>query len=122
MSMTFTKESEDFFVVCVEGKLSFADQKEVELKARQQIYCDKKAKMLLLVQEFTGWEKEGDWGDMAFMHEYDPYITKIAVVAKERWKDMIFIYLGAGRRQGSVKYFFPDEEQDAREWLLEEDS
>ena len=119
--MTFTKESDDLFVIRVEGKLSFADQKNVEMRARHEIDCDKKAKLLLIATSFSGWEKEGDWGDMKFMYDYEPYITKIAVVAKERWKDMIFIYVAAGRRQGSVKFFFPEEEQYAREWLLEED-
>ena len=121
MSVAFTKELDDFFVVKVEGKLSFADQKNVEMRAHQEIDRDKKAKLLLIATSFSGWEKEGDWGDMTFMHEYDPYITKIAVVAKQGWKDVLFIYLAAGRRQGSVKYFFPDDEQGARDWLLEKD-
>jgi hypothetical protein len=121
MSVTFKKESDNFFVVNVEGKLSFDDQKNVEMRARHEIDCDKKAKLLVLAENFTGWEKEGDWGDLTFMHEYDPYITKIAVVAQEERKDKILMYIGAGRRQASVEFFFPDEEQDAREWLQEED-
>ncbi len=121
MSITFTKESDDLFVIRVEGVLTFDDQKEVEKKARAEIDRNQKTKLLVLAGKFTGWGKEGDWGDMTFMYEYDPYIEKIAVVAQEERKDMILIYIGAGRRKASVEFFFPDEEQDAREWLLDED-
>ena len=117
MSITFTKESDDLFVIRVEGVLSFEDQKEVETKARAGIDRNLKTKLLVLTEQFSGWGKEGDWGDMTFMYEYDSYIEKIAIVAEEERKDMILIYVGAGRRQASVKFFFPDEEQDAREWL-----
>jgi len=32
-------------------------------------------------------------------------------------KDKMLMYLGAGRRQAEVKFFFYDEEKDARDWL-----
>ena len=54
------------------------------------------------------------------MYEYDPYIEKIAVVAEANWKDEMLMYLGAGRRQASVEFFFYDEEKDARDWLKSE--
>ena len=54
--------------------------------------------MPVLAEEFSGWGKEGDWGDLTFMHEYDLYIGKIAIVGDEKWKDQILMFLGAGRR------------------------
>ncbi len=54
------------------------------------------------------------------MHEYDPYIEKIAVVAEANWKDQMLMYLGAGRRRAEVKFFFYDEGEDARDWLQSE--
>ena len=121
MSVTFTKESDDLFVIRVEGVLTFDDQKEVEKRARAEIDRDLRTKLLVLVERFSGWGKEGDWGDMSFMYEYDPYIEKIAVVADEQHKDKILMFIGAGRRKASVEFFFPGEEQDARQWLMEED-
>ena len=116
-SVTFTKESDDLFVIEVQGTLTFEDKTEIEKKARQQIDTSSKVKLLLLAEQFTGWSKEGDWGDLTFFHEYDPYIEKIAVVANEKWKDQLPMFIGAGRRQGEVKFFFEDEEQDAWDWL-----
>ena len=117
MSVTFTKESDDLFVISVQGTLTFENQKEIENKASKEINRSSKIKLLVLAEEFTGWDKEGDWGDLTFFHEYDPYIEKIAVVANEKWKDQLPMFIGAGRRQGEVKFFFEDEEQDARDWL-----
>ena len=117
MSMTFTKESDDLFVVRVQGVLTFEDLKEVEKKASEGFDRSSKVKVLVLAKEFSGWGKEGDWGDLTFMYEYDPYIDKIAVVAEGKWKDQILMFIGAGRRQAQVKFFLSDEEKDAREWL-----
>jgi len=120
MSVIFTKESDDLFVITVHGVLTFSDQREFEKKGHEEIDHSKKNKMLLLLEEFSGWGKEGDWGDLTFMYEYDPYIEKIAVVAEANWKDQMLMYLGAGRRQGEVKFFFYDEEEAARDWLHSE--
>ena len=120
MSMTFIKESDDLFVINVQGVLVFEDLKEVESKASEGIDRSGKVKLLVLADQFSGWGKEGDWGDLTFMYEYDGYIEKIAVVANEKWKDEILMYLGAGRRQAQVKFFFDDEAEDARDWLQSE--
>ena len=117
MSMTFTKESDDLFVINIQGVLTIEDQKEVETKVRQEIDRDGKVKMLLLADQFAGWGKEGDWGDLTFFYEYDSHIEKIAVVAEANRKDEMLMYLGAGRRQAQVKFFLYDEEKDARDWL-----
>ncbi len=117
MSITFTKESDDLFVVSVQGIFTFDDLREVEKSAREQIDRNQKVKLLVLAEDFTGWGKEGDWGDLTFMHEYDPHIEKIAVVAENNWKDEMLMYLGAGRRKAEVEFFLYDQEEDARNWL-----
>lgn len=117
MSMTFAKESENIFVVYIKGILTFENLKEVEKSGREQINRGGKVKLLVLAGEFSGWGKEGDWGDLTFMHEHDQYIEKIAVVADEKWQDQILMFLGAGRRNASVEHFSSDEVEDARDWL-----
>jgi hypothetical protein len=116
VSATVTKESDELFVVTIKGVLTYDDLKEVESYAEGKEQ-KKQVKILVHAEEFEGWGKEGDWGDLTFMHEHDPYIEKIAVMSVERWKDEILMFLGAGRRQAQVKFFFDDEEEDAREWL-----
>ena len=68
-------------------------------------------------RKFTDWAKKGDWGDLTFMLEYDPYIDKIAVVADEQWRDKVLIYLGAGLRKAAVEFFTMGHEDKVRAWL-----
>ena len=120
MSVIFTKESETLFTIQTKGAFTFNDLKEAEKKAREEIDRSQKVKLLVLAGQFSGWGKEGDWGDLTFMYEYDSCIEKIAVVAEANWKDEMLMYLGAGRRKAEVKFFFYDEEEDARDWLQSE--
>jgi hypothetical protein len=117
MSISFTKESKELFVVRIEGLFTFDDQKEIEKRIRNEIDRDQKAKFLILAEQFSGWGMEGDWSDLTFMYESDPYIEKIAIVAKKQWAKQILMHIGSGTRQASVEFFLPAEEK-AREWLL----
>lgn len=117
MSVVFKKESDNLFLISIKGILTFNDQKKFENWARAEIDRSGKIRVLVLATQFSGWGKEGDWGDLTFMYEYDPYIEKIAVVVDEKWRDEILMFLGAGRRQASVESFSPNEEKDARNWL-----
>lgn len=119
MSVSFTKESEGLFVVSVEGILTFNDLEEIENSLSTAIDRSRKINLLLLAENFSGWAKEGDWGNLSFMREHDPYVQKIAVVTSEEWKDQMLMFLAAGLRKASVETFSTGEEEKAREWLLE---
>ena len=119
MSVTFTKdkESKNLFVVQIKGIFTFKDLKEIQDKARVEIDRSQKIKVLILAEQFSDWGKEGDWGDLTFMYEYDSYIEKIAIVAESKRKDELLMFVGADSRQGSVEFFLADGEKDARDWL-----
>jgi len=120
VSITISKESESLIVVHINGTFTFEDLKEFENKARAEIDRSRKVKLLVHAEQLSDWDKEGDWGDLTFMYEYDPYIEKIAVVADEKWKSQIIMFIGVGRRQASVAFFISGEEKDARDWLQSE--
>ncbi len=117
MSVSLTVESEGLFVVSVEGILTFNDLKKVENNVDTAIDRSRKISLLLLAEKFSGWAKGGDWGNLDFMQEHDPYIQKIAVVAGEKWKDEVLAFLGAGTRRASVEFFPTGGEGKARDWL-----
>jgi hypothetical protein len=117
MSVSFTKESEDLFVVTVEGVLIFNELEDIQSKISTQIDHSRKSKVLVLAENFSGWAKEGDWGDLEFLHEHDPYIEKIAVVTGEKWKDWLLTFLVAGMRQATVESFPEGGAKTARLWL-----
>ena len=118
MSVSFTKESEDLFVVSVEGALATNELKEIQDKVSAVIDHDLETKILLLAEKFSGWAKDGgDWGSLDFMLEHDSHIKKIAVVTSESMKDDVLAFLGAGMRKASVEYFSVGDEDKARSWL-----
>ncbi len=122
MSVTFTKEkeSENLFVVHVKGTFTIEDLKEFQNKAHAEIDRSRKVKLLILAEQFSGWGKEGDWGDLTFMYEHDAQIEKIAIVAEDKWKDQMLMFVAAGRRQAAVEFFLDGGEENARNWLRSE--
>lgn len=76
-------------------------------------------KVLLLLDDFRGWKRGDDWGDLDFFSRYEEFIAKIAVVGEPRWEAETRQFLGAGRRKGQVQYFLPHFEGRARAWLAE---
>ena len=117
MSVTFTKESENLFVVHLKGIYTFEESKKLESRAGAEIDVSQKVKLLVLAEQFSGWGKEGDWGDITFFYEMGHLIEKIAIVSNEKWKDEMLMYAGAGLREAPVKFFPDGGEKDARDWL-----
>jgi hypothetical protein len=117
MSVIFTKESEDLFVVNLEGVFTFNDLKQVESRVSSEVDRSRKVKVLVLAEVFSGWGKEGDWGDLKFMYEYDPYIEKIAIVGDAKWRDLSYAFTGKWLRPIPIEYFEADQEAAARQWL-----
>ncbi|UCC96908.1 MAG: STAS/SEC14 domain-containing protein [Phycisphaerales bacterium] len=120
MSVTFTKDSKNLLLVHIKGTFTFEDLKGFQNSARAEIDRSGKVKLLILAEQFSGWGKEGDWGDLTFMYEHDAQIEKIAVVAEGKWKDQILMFVGAGKRHAVVEFFPDDGEENARDWLQRE--
>jgi len=118
MAVSYVKEPSGLYVIRISGALTEKDRKRVERFGRENIDRDARIKVLILAEDFSGWSRQGDWGDLTFMMEYDPFIEKIAVVASERWQDKMLAFLGAGLREAAVKFFPVGEENMARAWLM----
>jgi hypothetical protein len=119
MSVVISQEPNNCMVVTVTGVFSYQDLQAVQNTAKAILNSSVKTNCLILAQQFTGWGKEGNWGDLTFMYENDSLIGKIAVVAEKKRQVELLMFLGGGMRQAAVKYFFPGEEQEARAWLSE---
>jgi hypothetical protein len=117
LAVTYEKESSGLYILRISGVFTDRDRKGMEAAGRSEIDRGMKIKILILTEQFAGWGKEGDWGDIRFMLEYDPFMDKIAVVGDEKWRDKFLMYLAAGHRKAAVEYFSTGEEMKARSWL-----
>jgi len=103
----------------ITGKLT-----QPELAALQQAVGDLierqgNARLLVVVQDFEGWQRGGDWGDLSFSMKYDDRIEKMAIVCEKKWEDLALIFASKGMRQFPIEYFAPAEVARARAWLAE---
>ena len=117
MAVKYFIEPSGVYVVHLSGIFTNQDRKKMESAGRAVIDRSQKIRVLIIAEEFSGWGREGDWGDLNFMLEYDPYIEKIAVVAGEQWRDKMLMFLGAGYRKAAVEFFPLGQEDKARAWL-----
>jgi hypothetical protein len=80
---------------------------------------DRNLALLVILENFEGWERGADWNDLDFMISHGGKIFKIAIVAEPRWEALALAFAGAGVRRVPVKFFLPDAVEQARSWLTE---
>jgi hypothetical protein len=118
MSANLEKQNDRLFLLRVGGEL-----KKSELDAVQNEIVAKMTarpvQLLVVLENFTGWERNDDWGDTDFFFSHREDFGKIAVVGDPSWETQVLAFTGAGIRKGPVKFFPETGEQDARAWLAE---
>ena len=120
VAATFRKEPNGVYALHIGGTLNKATLDNIQAVARHNIEAGAKdLKVLLFLDDFRGWKRGDDWGDLDFFSLYEQNIAKIAVVGEPRWEAETLLFLGAGRRTGQVRYFPPHYEGRARAWLAE---
>jgi hypothetical protein len=72
--------------------------------------------ILVLVDDFLGWQDGDEWGDVSFM-ENDPYIRKMAIVGEKRWEELVLIFTAKLLRPFPIEYFLPADLPRAQAWL-----
>ena len=121
MPASIQHESGNLFRVRVSGVLRQAELKDVQVVAAREIARLGTIKVLFVLEQFEGWERDTDWGDVEFYAAHDKDIEKIAIVGEEKWRDHGLAFAGAGIRKAAVRFFPPGEGAQARAWLLEGD-
>ena len=119
MPVQIESEVDDIYVLRISGLL-----KEPEFSAEQSVLARKmdsglKSRLLVILEKFEGWERGADWNEFDFLFSHSHKINKIAIVAERRWETLALAFAGAGVRRAPVKFFPPDELEQARTWLTE---
>lgn len=94
-----------------------ADQKLLESAAMEMIRKGNKVRLIVILENFKGWEKTEAWGDVGFMIKHGNDIVKMAIVGDERWKDETFVFVGKGLRSTKVEFFSPTALKQAEVWV-----
>jgi hypothetical protein len=109
----------DDAVICIRltGLMQIADQEALQALACDLIEQGKKVKVLAIAENFQGWERKDDWGDVGFLMEHGDDIVKMAIVGDERWKEEAFLFVGKGLRRTEIEFFPSDARSEAECWL-----
>jgi len=101
----------------VSGKLAKNELAIVQKAAAEVIQRSGKVRFLVLVEAFDGIDSAGNWADVSFQADYDPFIEKIAIVGDKKWEDVALLFTAKGVRRVPIEYFQPADLAKATTWL-----
>ena len=116
MALTIQREN-DVWVMRASGLLRKSELDKIQAAGAEELKAGRNAKLLIIAEEFEGWERGADWGDLTFFLEHGDKIEKIAVVSDPKWKAEWLAFAGAGFRRAPVKFFAANQEAQARAWM-----
>jgi len=117
MGAQIVEVSEGVLTIKITGKLKQSELAATQKSASEIIRKQGRAKILVITENFLGWERGGDWDELSFQEGYDPYIEKMAIVGEKKWEDLALVFVGKGFRSVAIEYFPPTELSKARTWL-----
>lgn len=112
-------EDNDTCVLRIGGILKQPEFATCQAELSKKIDEGAKPRLLVIAENFDGWERRADWNDLDFMISHGGEIAKIALVGDRRWETSALAFAGAGVRRAPVKFFPPDQLAQARVWLAE---
>jgi hypothetical protein len=119
MPLKIDYQPDDVCVLRISGILKQSEFGTEEMELASHIDTGSKPRLLAILENFEGWERSADWNNLDFYGSHGRKIFKIAIVAEPRWETLALAFAGAGVRRAPVKFFLPNELEQARSWLAE---
>jgi hypothetical protein len=117
MGATIEREEGNLRVLRITGLLKKSEFDAALATEASQWGPTTRVKVLVIVENFNGWERGADWGDMTFFETHGDQIDKIAIVADPQLETDLLMFAGAGFRRAPVKFFSTNQLAQARAWL-----
>ena len=119
MPVQIQYQTNDICVLSISGILKRSEFGAEEKALARHIDTGSKPCLLVILENFEGWERGADWNDLDFYISHGRKISRIAIVAEPRWEALALAFAGAEVRRTPVKFFPPNELEQARSWLAE---
>jgi hypothetical protein len=119
MAVTIQWEHDKLLVIRVGGLLKKSELDDAMSAAVKQLPTapGTHINILVIVEDFRGWERNADWGDISFYVEHGDKMGKIAVVGDPKQETDLMMFMGAGIRPLPIKFFPLNQLEQARAWL-----
>lgn len=119
MPIQFKYDANDIYELRISGVLQQDEFAATQAELARKIDAGAKPRLLVIGENFEGWQRGADWNDLDFLISHSDAIAKIAVVAEPKWEVQALAFAGAGVRRAPVKFFPPNQLAQARTWLAE---
>jgi hypothetical protein len=119
MPLQIKYEPNETCVLRISGVLKRSEFGAEEKALARHIDSGSNPCLLVILDNFKGWEGGADWDDLDFYISHGRKISRIAIVAERRWEPLALAFAGAGVRRTPVKFFPANELGQARGWLAE---
>ena len=103
----------------IRGLLKSAEYAPCASELASLIDSGKRPRLLVILENFGGWEKGGDWVGLDFIFTHGDKLVKIAIVGSGTKEAEVRDFVGADIRPTPVRFFDAAEAAEARDWLLE---
>ena len=119
MPIKVQMESDKLAVVRVSGllKKSELDAMQADASKKLESVPDARFNVLMIIENFQGWQSGDDWGDMSFYSAHGDKMEKIAIVGDPKREADWILFMGGGIRPSPVKFFPTGQLAQARQWL-----
>jgi hypothetical protein len=107
MSVQIEYEPNDVCVLRISGVLKQSEFRTEQNALARKIDSGSKPRLLVILENFEGWERGANWNDLDFLLSRSGNIAKIAIVAERRWETLALAFAGAGVRRAPVRFFLP---------------
>ena len=101
----------------VSGTLTQAELSAAQKQVGPILRKHNRLGILVVAENFAGWERGGAWGDFSFQEQHDARIARMAIVGDEQWRDLVLLFTSQGLRPFPVKFFPTERLAEARSWL-----
>jgi hypothetical protein len=120
MPVQIQYQPDDICVLRISGTLKRSEFGAEQNALARRINMGSKPRLLVILENFEGWERSADWGDdLDFLFLHSGKISKIAIFAESRWETLALAFAGAESVARRSSFFSTNELEQARSWLAE---
>ena len=117
MPISLTPEDGNIYRVEILGTLRSRDLADCQKTLTSEMDRVGAVRLLVLLNEFEGWEPHDDWRDLSFYVKHGDAVERIAIVGDDEWRARMLMFAGSDLRKAPVEFFGGGAVSAARSWL-----
>ena len=112
----YEKQAGKVIEVEINGKLVHADYEEFVPMTESAIKQFGKVSMLVILNDFHGWDATALWDDLKFDFKHFNDIERLGLVGDAKWEKGMSVFCRPFT-SAEIKFFTPDQLDAARSWV-----